>query len=250
MAARINDVDDEEELGAYIYQTSHTAKIFREKAAEASLSAPLRQQAQRKSPRLLTTKSKEQDIPTLPEKATVTSNISIQQRTKRKRKLVLKEEGDTSLSPKSLREQNKGGRYACGQKRKLCSHEGCTNVLKEGGVCVRHGAKVRRCKREGCNNIVRIGGVCIKHGAPIKRCSQEGCTNYAQRRGVCVRHGASWTRKTCSYKGCTAYVQNGGVCIRHGAKVKLCGHEGCTNNAKKGGVCRRHGKVNMWQQRT
>ena len=137
MAARINDVDDEEELGAYIYQTSHTAKIFREKAAEASLSASLKQQAQRKSPRLLTTKSKEQDIPTLPEKSTVTSNISIHQRTKRKRKLVLKEEGDTSLSPKTLRDQNKGGKYACGQKRKLCSHEGCTNVLKEGGVCRR-----------------------------------------------------------------------------------------------------------------
>ena len=46
MAARSNDVDDDEELGdAYIYQTSYAAKIFREKAAEASsLSASLQQQ--------------------------------------------------------------------------------------------------------------------------------------------------------------------------------------------------------------
>ena len=45
MAARSNDVNDDEELGAYIYQTSYTAKIFREKAAEASsLSASLQQQ--------------------------------------------------------------------------------------------------------------------------------------------------------------------------------------------------------------
>ena len=43
MASRNIDDDGEEELGAYIYQTSHTAKIFREKAAEASLSAPLLQ---------------------------------------------------------------------------------------------------------------------------------------------------------------------------------------------------------------
>ena len=64
MASRNIDDDDEEELGAYIYQTSHTAKIFREKAAEASslsASLQLQQQTQRKSPRLL---AKEQDIPT------------------------------------------------------------------------------------------------------------------------------------------------------------------------------------------
>jgi hypothetical protein len=44
--------------------------------------------------------------------------------------------------------------------RKLCSYEGCTNGVVEGGVCVTHGAKVKRCSyvkvvpmvslREGC----------------------------------------------------------------------------------------------------
>ena len=46
---------DDEELGAYIYQTSHTAKYFREKAASQSLVlASSSHQTQRKSPRLAT----------------------------------------------------------------------------------------------------------------------------------------------------------------------------------------------------
>ena len=67
MASRnnVNDDDDDEELGAYIYQTSHTAKLFREKKAasvEALESPPSSHQTQRKSPRLLATKSIDQDI--------------------------------------------------------------------------------------------------------------------------------------------------------------------------------------------
>ena len=73
MASRNNNDDDEdEELGAYIYQTSHTAKLFREKAASQSLVlASSSHQTQRKSPRLLATKSKQLDIPTtaVPEKS-------------------------------------------------------------------------------------------------------------------------------------------------------------------------------------
>ena len=61
MASRSNyGDDDDEELGAYIYRSSHTAKLFREKAAlESLLSSPTSQQTQRKSARLAT-KSKEQ----------------------------------------------------------------------------------------------------------------------------------------------------------------------------------------------
>jgi hypothetical protein len=94
-----------------------------------------------------------------------------------------------------------------------CSADGCTNRVRKGGVCIRHGAKVKRCSIEGCNNHAKIGGVCDKHGAKRKTCSSEACTNQAQ---------------------------IGGVCIRHGAKVKLCSSEGCTNQATKGGVCKRH----------
>ena len=102
MASRNNVNDDDEELGAYIYQTSHTAKLFREKkaAVEALESPPSSHQTQRKSPRLLATKSKQQDIPTavVPEKSTSNINTSIEQRAKRKKEsAVLEEELDALL---------------------------------------------------------------------------------------------------------------------------------------------------------
>jgi hypothetical protein len=72
-------------------------------------------------------------------------------------------------------------------KRKRCSHEGCTNFAKKGGVCVTHGAMVKQCSREGCTNKAVKGGVCITHGAEVtcKCCTHEGCTNKARKGGVC-----------------------------------------------------------------
>ena len=88
MASRNNNDDDEdEELGAYIYQTSHTAKLLREKKeADALVLASSSYRTQRKSPRLLATKSKQQDIPTaiVPEKTTSNTNITTKEHTKRK----------------------------------------------------------------------------------------------------------------------------------------------------------------------
>ena len=37
---------------------------------------------------------------------------------------------------------------------RLCGHEGCSNQVVNGGVCMRHGAKVKRCSQEGCTSIV------------------------------------------------------------------------------------------------
>ena len=69
------------------------------------------------------------------------------------------------------------------------------------------------CSAEGCTNLVVKGGVCIRHGAKRKTCSSEECTNQAVEGGVCVRHGATWTRKKCSSEGCTNLAIRGGVCI-------------------------------------
>ena len=172
MASRNNVNDDDEELGAYIYQTSHTAKLFREKkaAVEALESPPSSHQTQRKSPRLLATKSKQQDIPTavVPEKSTSNINTSIEQRAKRKKaSAVLEEELCTPI----CLQQNKGCRYrySGGQERKLCSFDGCTNIDKKGGVCVKHGATAKRCSHEGCTNRAQKGGVCIRHGATARQ---------------------------------------------------------------------------------
>ena len=50
-------------------------------------------------------------------------------------------------------------------RRTRCSHDGCANLARNGGVCRRHGAKRKRCSHEGCVNQVQRGGVCKRHGA-------------------------------------------------------------------------------------
>ena len=82
---------------------------------------------------------------------------------------------------------------------KICEHEGCTNKVRSGGVCIRHGAKVTLCKHEGCTNHVRSGGVCIRHGATVKICEHEGCTTQVRNKGVCYRHRV----KVCEVASCT-----------------------------------------------
>ena len=32
------------------------------------------------------------------------------------------------------------------RKKYTCSHEGCSNQVQKGGVCIRHGAKVNTCE--------------------------------------------------------------------------------------------------------
>jgi len=81
----------------------------------------------------------------------------------------------------------------------ICSADGCTNIVKKGGVCIGHGHG---------------------HGDKHKRCVSKGCTNQVIRGGVCNRHGKK--RKPCKFEGCTRGVVSGGMCIEHGAKVKLC----------------------------
>ena len=77
---------------------------------------------------------------------------------------------------------------------KTCTAVGCTNQAQNGGVCIKHGAKVKVCSVEGCKNIAKKGGVCIRHGAKVKvkryTCNVEGCTSQARKRGLCRRHGA------------------------------------------------------------
>jgi hypothetical protein len=50
------------------------------------------------------------------------------------------------------------------RKRKLCSQDGCTIIVKQGGVCLKHGARVKLCSQDGCDRHVQQGGVCVKHG--------------------------------------------------------------------------------------
>ena len=109
-------------------------------------------------------------------------------------------------------------RSAKKQYRYECTVDGCTNQRVNGGVCVRHGAKVTRklCSSDGCTSVAKRGGVCIRHGAKVTRklCGSEGCTNYVVKGGVCHKHGAKFTRKQYSCERCTNQAVRGGVCIR------------------------------------
>ena len=265
------DSSDDEEIGEFIYRTSQTAKLLREKKQYED-------EEDMKKSRTRTQTRESMGV------IQHTSNRSIQKATR----IECSVEGctgkaaDSGTCMKKHKGYNlyshevctnkfvKGGVYRHGAKRKVmtCSHRGCTNQVVQGGVCnKRHDAvkQVRKpCSHERCSNQIKQkdlplivhcpaqpkastkkGGVCISHGAKRYKykytCKYEGCTNHVVSRGVCVRHGASWTRKKCSHDGCTNIVVQGGVCIKHGAKVKTCSHEGCTNKVKSRGVCIKHG---------
>ena len=82
---------------------------------------------------------------------------------------------------------------------------------------MRHGAKVKRCSHKGCTNHARKGGVCRSHGATVKRCGHEGCTKNSSTGGFCWRHGAKVTTKVHGLMGPSKHHQK--VRGRYGAKA-------------------------------
>jgi hypothetical protein len=155
---------------------------------------------------------------------TLTTNNVREKEATAKTKLISSCEKDVAPKQATLQKRH----------RKICSAEGCTNRVVNGGVCVRHGAKTRRCSNDGCTHKAVNGGLCQSHGAKKILCSKDGCTNQVQIGGVCRRHGAK--RKLCSMEGCTNVAQRGGVCERHGAILLNGMHKPCL----KRGECMRH----------
>mmetsp|Transcript_27220 Transcript_27220/g.54485 ORF Transcript_27220/g.54485 Transcript_27220/m.54485 type:complete len:93 (+) Transcript_27220:62-340(+) len=77
------------------------------------------------------------------------------------------------------------------------------------------------CSSDGFTNQVRNGGVCVRHGAKRKRWSNDGYTNSAEIRGVCMGQRANYAA--------VMDVQIKSIreeCVRHGAKHKLCSSDG------------------------
>lgn len=101
------------------------------------------------------------------------------------------------------------------KKHKICSHRGCVNIVKKGGVCIRHGAQARKCSHKGCNNNALNDGVCVRHGAQRATCGHDGCTNKVLKGGVRARHGV-----TCIIERCTNKVSTGDMCAKHFATIK------------------------------
>jgi len=70
------------------------------------------------------------------------------------------------------------------QSKKLCSADGCANIIVNGGVCKRHGARVKLCSKDECTKQAQIGGLCLRHGAMRKTggmCSKQPYRNNVHR---------------------------------------------------------------------
>eukprot|EP00986_Skeletonema_menzelii_P010678 scaffold5299_cov73-Skeletonema_menzelii.AAC.1 len=122
---------------------------------------------------------------------------------KKRKQVVSKSANDGSGPPKK-------------KYKYYCSADGCTNKVVQGGVCVRHGAKVKRCSSEGCTNRAQNGGVCKRHGAKLKRCSSEGCDAFVRLSGeVCSAH----SEKGCHFEGCSIIGIYNGLCVSHRSRL-------------------------------
>jgi len=169
MACNSIDEEDEDELGAFIYNSSRTAKRLRANKEKSSSSSSSSSQP-RMSPRL----------PNAPDIYTPRVGLHGKKR--------------------SL-ENNFNDDRASRKPVPVCCAIECANQVNNGGDCVRHGAKVEKreiCRQEGCTDNVQNRGIYTRHGANEKTCSHEGCVVQG---GACIRHGAK--AKTLSDDGCT-----------------------------------------------
>lgn len=165
------------------------------------------------------------------------------------------------------------------RSRRKCNVSDCTNQAKNGGICIKHGAKLperknrKVCAKEECDNIAQKAGVCRAHA---ERCKKEGCDNRAKKGDTCLKHVSSSKKrrhseedahdhshshdhgeekstkarkkkatdtpkkKVCKSEGCEKKPVRRGVCNDHGGR-QTCKSEGCDNVAKEAGVCRKHG---------
>jgi len=111
--------EEEEDLAVLIYKSSKTAKVRAAAAAAA--------------------KEKER-----------MNTSAVGRRTSKRKRSSTNQEGEASID-------HPGKKRAASRKQKfagkpVCSADECKNLVINGGVCKRHGAKVKRCSSEGCNN--------------------------------------------------------------------------------------------------
>ncbi len=139
-------------------------------------------------------------------------------------------------------------------RNKTCKHEGCIHIAKAAGQhCIRHSGHVKTCKREGYTKKVKQGGLCIGHGAKVSKihaCLHEGCSKWAQIGELCIGHGGKKLIRFCKHEGCSNQVYSDGVCNKHGPKRTPCAHKGCPKLASMGGICLTHEKTCKHQKCT
>ncbi len=160
--------EQEDDIGALIWQESQRRKREAAAAATASASIKIRQPKQ--------SSSSAKAIPNVSSKHKVRGVVNTSKKRKRqpdsedeRNKVSLKR-----ITRSAARRTNRAQAVQVPiieQSRKYtyeCSAGGCTNNVQNGGVCIRHGArklKRRLCSSKGCTSIAKKGGVCYRHGA-------------------------------------------------------------------------------------
>ena len=269
------DLSDDEEIGEFIYRTSHTAKLLREKkekedeegmskATDRSIEnhllaintkeavkaevkteddADISTDDEQYTPEYVVSssagydpiKSEETDDEELGDKDTNTSKEQQQH-------LPIKDEMKNTDDSTNDERGNEINEPETRRKslRLLSNPSRTTRTNAHESIDIQHTTK----KRNHCSKrkrIVEESNRSVQTTARIE-CSVEGCTGTAADSGTCMHKHKGYNH--CKEEGCTNRIVNRGVCIKHGAVKKVrktCKHEGCTNYSLKGGVCMKHG---------
>ena len=274
------DLSDDEELGEFIYRTSQTAKLLREKKEKDDVEDEKMASIQDNATMVKVEVKAEDDISTDdgerspdyvvssvgyydPVKSEETDDEDNNNTVNEDQHLPIKEESvkthdvDVSTDDDNEIEEPERQRKS---PRLLANNTAQPNASIQDNIDMQHITKKRKrgveesnesiqksarieCSVEGCSYKAADSGTCKTKHKGYNLCKEEGCTNQSKKGGVCYIHGAKVKRKTCNHEGCTNGAIRKGVCQRHGAKRKTCKHEGCTNNVIQGGVCIKHGAV-------
>jgi len=218
------DLSDDEEIGEFIYRTSNTAKLLREK-----------QEKDDDDMRKSTDRSIENHL--LP--------INMREEAV---KVEVKTEDDVSTDDKCSPEYviSSSSGYDQAKKEETDDEElgEDTNTSNEQHLPIKAKAEV---KTEDVSTDDECGGEKKKAGRP--RTSTRSLANSTtqpnckRNREVVESNGSSSqkaTRIECSVEGCNGKAADNGRCkTNHGGR-NYCSQGGCTNLEVKGGVCRRH----------
>ncbi len=123
--------------------------------------------------------------------------------------------------------------------RALCSHEGCKNQFRAGGLCYMHGAQQRACSMEGYMSQAQNEGVCVAHGAQTRHCDHEGCFKQVVRGGKCNSHGQS-ERPQMLWGQCSKCPTFSKTMQKVGGDL-VCVHYPCMSHSGKGVQCSARG---------
>jgi len=253
------DLSDDDELGEFIYRTSQTAKLLREKqekedkdiykATNRSIENHLLPINLKKEEAVKNEVKTEDDVSTDDEDSpeyVISSSVAGYDPIKSEEtdnEDLADEDTNTSNEQHLLPCDSSNDEY--GSEMKETEQQKSTQSLAndttrprasfvQESIDIQCITKKRKREKEESKSVKKT---------THRICSVEGCNRKAAGNGTCFAKHKGYNH--CKHEGCNKVAKKGGVCMRHGAVVKsrTCKVEGCTNIVQKGGVCVKHGAV-------